>query len=353
MLSQYDYTLPEELIAQEPLRNRSDSRLLVVNRSAQSFQHCSIRNLPEFVGPKDCLVLNNTRVLPARLIGWRTKTGAPWDGLFVQSGPEDCWQIIGKTQKIKVGETVLLHSPDGKNEIIIEFVMRNRDGTWMVRPIQDPAPQCVGSASSLLRQIGWTPIPPYIRKGKPRPYDEERYQTVYAEECLQGIGSVAAPTAGLHLTPELLHTIKERGTAVTPVTLHVGLGTFKPIVAENIEEHTMHAEWCSLPEASASVIEQRRKSGGRIVAVGTTAVRTLESAPVPMCAFEGQTSLFIRPPYSFRNVDVLLTNFHFPKSTLLILVRTFGGEELIRSAYDEAVRLGYRFFSYGDAMLIC
>ena len=199
-----------------------------------------------------------------------------------------------------------------------------------------------------LDQVGWTPIPPYIRRGKPLAYDKERYQTVYAVHA----GSVAAPTAGLHFTPELIAAIKQRGATTTSVTLHVGMGTFKPITADNIDDHHMHSEWCSMSAESMATLRQCRAGGGRIVAVGTTSVRVLESASDSLSPFEGTTSLFIRPPYRFRNVDVLLTNFHFTKSTLLILVRSFGGDALIREAYQEAIRQKYRFFSYGDAMLI-
>jgi len=342
-LAHYDYDLPAELIAQEPLPNRSDARLLVVDRSTQSFQHRHIRDLPEFLQPQDCLVLNDTKVVPARLIGKREQTGGHWEGLFLQLAESNLWQIIGKTRgKMQVGETVQLHSPDGKNDLQIEFVAKSEDNTWLVRP------HLAGTPALLLEQIGWTPIPPYIRGGKPLEYDKERYQTVYAAHS----GSVAAPTAGLHLTPELLETIERQGTAITSVTLHVGVGTFKPITADNIDEHHMHSEWCSLSMESAATLHQCRSNGGRVVAVGTTSVRTLESASDSLAPFEGATSLFIRPPYRFINVDVLLTNFHFPKSTLLILVRTFGGDELIQEAYREAVREKYRFFSYGDAMLI-
>jgi S-adenosylmethionine:tRNA ribosyltransferase-isomerase len=354
-LHHYDYALPAELIAQEPLANRSDARLLVVNRASQSIQHRHIRDLPEFLLPQDCLVLNDTKVVPARLIGKRTRTGGRWEGLFVQSlsvqplsvqaSPPNLWQVLGKTRgTMQIGETVQLHSPDGKSEMLIEFVAKNEDGTWMVQPSAG-----AGESHTIsLDRIGWTPIPPYIRGGKPLSYDKDRYQTVYAAHA----GSIAAPTAGLHLTPELLETVKQRGTSLVSVTLHVGLGTFKPITADNIDEHSMHSEWCSLSAESVSTIQQCRNNGGRVVAVGTTSVRVLESAPEPFQAFEGRTSLFIRPPYCFRNVDVLLTNFHFPKSTLLILVRTFGGDELIREAYRAAIREKYRFFSYGDAMLV-
>ena len=349
-LSHYDFSLPTELVAQEPLPNRSDARLLVVDCQTQSFQHRYIRDLPEFFEPKDCLVLNDTKVVPARLIGKRTKTGGHWEGLFLQFTPENLWQVMGKTRgTMQMGETVRLYSPDGKNELLIELVAKQDDHTLLVRPVVTiPHPLPAVKETFLLEQIGWVPIPPYIRGGKPLPYDKERYQTVYAAHS----GSIAAPTAGLHFTPALLETVKQKGTKVASVTLHVGLGTFKPITAANIDEHHMHSEWCSLSAESASSIQQCRANGGRVVAVGTTSVRVLESAPEPLQAFENRTSLFIRPPYHFRNVDVLLTNFHFPKSTLLILVRTFGGDELIQAAYRAAIHEQYRFFSYGDAMLI-
>ena len=355
-LSHYDYELPTELIAQEPLPNRSDARLLVVNRRTQSIQHRHIRDLPELLLPQDCLVLNDTKVVPARLIGKRTRTGGRWEGLFVQPSSPNLWQVLGKTRgTMQIGETVRLRAPDGNSEMSIEFAAKCKDGTWIVRPFGGSSGGHVSERTcpvlepvALLDQIGWTPIPPYIRGGKPLSFDKERYQTVYAAHS----GSIAAPTAGLHLTPELLETVKQKGTAIESVTLHVGLGTFKPITTENIDEHSMHSEWCSLSADSDSAIQRCRSNGGRVVAVGTTSVRVLESAPNPLHAFEGRTSLFIRPPYCFRNVDALLTNFHFPRSTLLILVRTFGGDELIQEAYQEAIREKYRFFSYGDAMLI-
>ena len=346
LLSHYDYDLPAELVAQEPLANRADARLLVVDRRTQSFQHRHIRDLSEFLMPNDCLVLNDTKVVSARLIGKRAGTGGRWEGLFLQTVPPNLWHIMGKkSSKMQVGKTVQLHSPDGKNELLIQFVEKKADDTWLVQPLET---HHLAGTPALLDRIGWTPIPPYIRGGKPLPYDKERYQTVYATYA----GSIAAPTAGLHLTSELLETVEQQGTTVASVTLHVGLGTFKPITAENIDEHTMHSEWCTLSAEAATKIQRCRVNGGRIVAVGTTSVRVLESAPQPLQTFEKNTSLFIRPPYQFRNVDVLLTNFHFPKSTLLILVHTFGGDELIRAAYREAVQKKYRFFSYGDAMLI-
>lgn len=352
MLSYYDYHLPTELIAQTPMPNRADARMLVVERKTGSIKHLHIRDLPTLLDPKDCLVLNNTQVLPARLIGSRKKTGGRWEGLFIQSATGDgkrekspkntLWNILSKTRgKIEPGEKVQLQTSDGHVGFDIEFVAKLEDGTWVVQPQTDEEPLAA------LRRVGWVPIPPYIRNGRMMPDDETNYQTVYASVP----GAVAAPTAGLHFTPQLLDKIQKQGTASVPVTLHVGIGTFKPITVENIDEHPMHSEWCSLSASSAEFLSQCRSNGGRIVAVGTTSVRVLESSN-DLQPFEGETSLFIRPPYSFKHIDVLLTNFHFPKSTLLILVRTFGGDELIQEAYQEAIRERYRFFSYGDAMLI-
>lgn len=342
MLSHYDYKLPSALIAQSPLRNRSDARLLVVDRTTGKFQHLHIDDLPLLFKPNDCVVMNDTKVLPARLVGTRNKTGGRWEGLFLSFDSNRFWKIIGKTRgKIQSGESVQLQTPEGHLGFSLEFGTKLADGSWIVKPQTDDAPL------SALEQVGWVPIPPYIRNGRMLPEDKETYQTVYASKP----GAVAAPTAGLHLTQQLFNSIKQQGIAIAPVTLHVGLGTFKPITVENIHEHSMHAEWCSLTESTSAALRHCKVTGGRIIAVGTTSVRVLESA-TDLQPFEGETSLFIHPPYQFRNVDVLLTNFHLPKSTLLILVRTFGGDELIQEAYQEAIRKKYRFFSYGDAMLI-
>lgn len=346
ILSDYDYELPHELIAQIPLRNRADARMLVVDRKSGTFQHLHVRDLPTLLDSKDCVVVNNTKVLPARLIGKRKETGGRWEGLFISFGPQGLWQIIGKTRgKIRTGELIDLETPEGRVGFALEFGSKLEDGSWIVKPLTEEEP------IKALERIGWIPIPPYIRNGRMIPEDKQNYQTVYASK----LGAVAAPTAGLHFTSQLFNEVKQLGVAIVPVTLHVGIGTFKPISVENIEEHPMHAEWCSLSQAVAATIMSRKAEGGRIVAVGTTSVRVLESASDAagnLKPFEGETSLFIRPPYLFKNVDVLLTNFHFPKSTLLILVRTFGGDELIKEAYREAIREKYRFFSYGDAMLI-
>lgn len=346
MLSYYDYELPSELIAQAPLQNRADARMLVVDRKSGTLQHLHVRDLPTLLDPKDCVVVNDTKVLPARLVGTRKKTGGRWEGLFLGFGPGGLWQIIAKTRgKIQTGELVQLQTPEGRVGISLEIGAKLDDGSWIAKPLTDD------TSTVALEKVGWIPIPPYIRNGRMVPEDKENYQTVYAAKP----GAVAAPTAGLHFTPQLFNRVKESGTAIVPVTLHVGIGTFRPITAENLDEHPMHTEWCSLPESTVAMILNRNLAGGRTVAVGTTSVRVLESASDAegnLKPFEGETSLFIKPPYTFKNVDVLLTNFHFPKSTLLILVRTFGGDELIREAYREAIREKYRFFSYGDAMLI-
>ncbi|MDR2441817.1 MAG: tRNA preQ1(34) S-adenosylmethionine ribosyltransferase-isomerase QueA [Planctomycetaceae bacterium] len=342
MLSYYDYELPSHLIAQVPLRNRSDARLLVVDRKTGKFQHLHVYDLPSLLKPNDCVVVNDTKVLPARLVGTREKTGGHWEGLFLAFDSNQSWKIIGKTRgKIQAGESVQLKTSEGHVGFSLEFSTKLNDGSWIVKPKTEETPL------TALEQVGWVPIPPYIRNGRMLPEDKESYQTIYAAKP----GAVAAPTAGLHFTPQLFHSIKQQKINITPVTLHVGMGTFKPITVENIHEHPIHAEWYSLPESTSLALQHCKVTGGRIVAVGTTSVRVLESAP-DLKPFEGETSLFIRPPYQFKNVDVLLTNFHLPKSTLLILVRTFGGDELIQEAYREAIQKKYRFFSYGDAMLI-
>ena len=342
----YDYYLPRERIAQLPLENRTDARLLVVDRNAGILTHRHVLDLPEYLGPNDCLVVNDTKVLPARLIGVRSLTGGRWEGLFLGFGPNGDWKIIGKTRgKIQPGEEVQLHTPEGNGGFALEFCIRTDDDGWIVQPKTDL------ETVAALEQVGWIPIPPYIRNGRMRPDDRENYQTVYATQP----GAVAAPTAGLHFTPELLAGIKKIGTSVLPVTLHVGMGTFKPIEVERLEDHPMHTEWCTISERTVRAIRASKSKDGRTVAVGTTSVRVLESAmgeDGKLRPFEGETALFIRQPYRFRAVDALLTNFHLPKSTLLVLVRTFGGDDLIQAAYAEAIRKEYRFYSYGDAMLI-
>ena len=344
-LSTYDYVLPEHLVAKVPLPTRDASRLMVVYRQTGEIVHRSIRDLPDLLAPNDCLVLNNTRVLPARLLGRRVTTGGKWEGLYLGSDEAGRWKLIGQTRGyLQLGESVAIESPDHA-ELALKLVAREENGVFLFEPLLS------GNAFDLLQQFGTLPLPHYFDRKTPEAEDWERYQTVYASHP----GSVAAPTAGLHFTPELLESCRERGIARVEVTLHVGLGTFRPVAVENLAEHPMHSEWCHLPESAVRGIEAARAAKGRVVAVGTTSLRTLESASVQnqtLLPWQGETRLFVRPPYEFRLVDVLVTNFHLPKSTLLMLVSAFAGVDLIRRAYREAIAEQYRFYSYGDAMLI-
>ncbi|MBN2580715.1 MAG: tRNA preQ1(34) S-adenosylmethionine ribosyltransferase-isomerase QueA [Pirellulales bacterium] len=344
-LDQYDYHLPRHLIAQQPAFSRTDARLLVIRRKEKSLEHRVINDLPELLRPGDGLVLNDSKVIAARLLGRRTRTGGHWEGLFLAEDSPGAWRILGQTRgKMIPGETVTLLNVWGKDDVRLELVSKEPDGTWIVRP------QSREGTLLLLDRLGRVPLPPYIREGQMVESDREDYQTVYARVP----GSVAAPTAGLHFTEGLLRRLEERGIRLCPLTLHVGLGTFRPITAERLEEHVMHAEWGTVPRETVEALRTCRNAGGRIVAVGTTALRLLETAAADgeLRPFTGWTDLFIRPPYLFRAADALLTNFHLPRTTLLVLVRTFGGDELIRNAYAAAIRREYRFYSYGDAMLI-
>ena len=343
-LDQYDYDLPRDLIAQHPLSRREDARLMIVDRQRQSLDHAYIRDLPELLRPEDCLVLNDTRVLPARLVGRRARTGGRWSGLFLAED-SGCWQVIGKTRgKLAAGELLTLENQHAEPGLQLQLVARIDQGTWIVRP-QSSLPTL-----ELLEQYGRVPLPHYIRGGEMPPSDREAYQTVFAQKP----GAIAAPTAGLHFTQELLERLEQRGVGRVYVTLHVGIGTFRPVTAGRLEDHKMHREWGSMGQEVVERLEQARAAGGRIIAVGTTAVRVLETAAASgkLQPWQGETDLFIRPPYAFRTTDGLLTNMHLPRSTLLVLVRTFGGDALIRRAYDLAVEQQYRFFSYGDAMLV-
>ncbi len=344
-LADYDYELPKELIAQSPTASRTDARLLVADRGGHSLEHRHIRDLPDILRGGDCLVINDTRVVPARLVGRRRATGGHWEGLFLERSPDGLWRVMCKTRgKLQPGDTITLINAAGDEDVHLELGVKEADGTWIARPL------AAEDAFALLDRVGRVPLPPYIRKGEMEPSDQEHYQTVYA----QVPGAVAAPTAGLHFTSKLLDRLAKQGVEICRLTLHVGPGTFKPISAENLAEHQMHSEWGSLKQESVDRIQACRQAGGRVVAVGTTSVRVLETASASgeLKAFAGYTDLFIRPPYQFRTVDALLTNFHLPRTTLLVLVRTFGGDALIRAAYEEAIRERYRFYSYGDAMLI-
>jgi len=341
-IDHYHYELPRELIAQQPLKARQDARLLVVNRQEESIEHAYVRDLPEYLAAGDTLVLNDTRVIPARLVGRRELTNARWTGLFLSADEHGNWQVLSKTRgKLEAGEAIAIVSWDVRQELRLRLLAKLDGGVWAVRP------EPMGDALPLLEKVGRVPLPPYIREGEMTEADRLTYQTVFAKEP----GAVAAPTAGLHFTDELLNKLGKQGISREFVTLHVGIGTFRPISAP---EHVMHHEWCSVSGETVDRLNATRTRKGRIVAVGTTVVRTLETAAQSgkLTPFTGTTNLFIRPPYQFHAVDALLTNFHLPKSSLLILVRTFGGDDLIRRAYDTAIRDGYRFFSYGDAMLI-
>lgn len=347
-LDDYDYTLPEHLVARFPPERREQARLLVVQRATGSIEHASILDLPRLLRTGDRLVLNDTRVLPARLLGQRAATGGRWEGLYLGATDAGLWRLIGQTRgKLRPGEILRIHpahGPEDSARLHLTLVDSQDDGIWTARPDPPADPR------EALSRFGTLPLPPYLRRELAGERDFERYQTTFCRPP----GSVAAPTAGLHFTPELLAACASHGVAHSFVTLHVGLGTFRPIAAPRLSEHRMHEEWCELSPETARQIRDTRAAGGRIVAVGTTTVRTLETAAQsgtlqPFC---GETDLFVRPPFVFGVVDCLLTNFHLPRSSLLVLVSTFAGRELIRAAYEAAIREEYRFFSYGDAMLV-
>jgi S-adenosylmethionine:tRNA ribosyltransferase-isomerase len=353
----FDYELPRHLVAQEPLRNRSDARLMVVDRHRQSIAHYHVRDLPHLLPPGDRLVLNDTRVLPAQLVGRRAQTGGRWQGLFLEALPSGDWRILCKTRgRLVPGESVTLLDREGRPGAKLWLLERLEEGQWLAHLAEEEE-----HFESLLSRLGRVPLPPYIRGGNMVDADVANYQTVFARTP----GAIAAPTAGLHFTRELLKALEAREVTHSYITLHVGLGTFRPIEAASIEEHRMHSEWGEITEHTASELNGTRAAGGRAIAVGTTVARVLETAvraadssasqspsPRTLRPWKGRTDLFIRPPFEFCALDALLTNFHFPRTTLLVLVQTFGGRELIAEAYRQAIRDEYRFYSYGDAMLI-
>ena len=344
-LEEYNYELPRELIAQQPLSRRSDARMLIVDRRTGTIDHAHVRDLDQYLRPGDGLVLNDTRVLPARLLGYRATTRGRWSGLFLASDGQGNWEVMGKTRgKVRPGEVIMLQDRRADDAFCLTLLSDLGNGLWAARPAVE------GPVVDLLERVGRVPLPPYIRGGVMRDTDIEHYQTVFARHP----GAIAAPTAGLHFTPELLGQIERTGVASCRVTLHVGVGTFRPIATPHIEDHAMHGEWGSIDQATVERLAACRQASGRIVAVGTTSVRVLETAAATgtLTAWQGVTDLFIRPPFAFKAVDALLTNFHLPKSTLLILVRCFGGDELIKQAYAAAIAESYRFYSYGDAMLV-
>ena len=351
-LDDLDYELPDGLIAQHPLPRRDASRLLTLNRATGEIHDRSLIELPELLRPGDLLMLNDTKVLPAKFTA-RRKTGGRVGGLFVREVSPDEWEVmLDGSRRLRVGESLSITIREQEDIATLELLQTCGRGLWRV------GVSASGSPEQILGLLGMTPLPPYIRRDGSDPgteiVDRSRYQTVYARRP----GAIAAPTAGLHLTHALLDQIRARGVDTAFVTLHVGVGTFKPIDVEHVSRHTMHTEWYELNPEAAEAVRCCRQRRGRVVAVGTTTVRVLESAAMhPFDArtvktSTGMTGLFIHPPYEFRVVDALLTNFHLPQSTLLAMVMAFAGVDDIRRAYGHAIEQRYRFYSYGDAMLI-
>lgn len=346
-ISDFDYHLPEELIAQKPADRRDASRMLVVHRDTGRLEHRHFYDILDYLKAGDCLVLNNSKVLPARLYGTKEKTGARVEFLLVKRLEGDVWEtMVRPGRRLKPGDSVIF-----SEEPLLRAAIRDygADGTRIVEFEYD------GIFMERLEEIGSMPLPPYIERESDRE-DRERYQTVYCREE----GSVAAPTAGLHFTEELLAKAVAKGIELAYVTLHVGIGTFRPVKCENVEDHSMHFEEYFVSEESAEIINRAKREGRRIISVGTTSTRTVESAAYrdeaagcwQVRSGEGNTGIFIYPGYEFRIIDSLITNFHLPKSTLLMLISALYDREKILAVYEEAVREKYRFFSYGDAMLI-
>ena len=335
----FDYALPEELIAQTPIERRDASRLLCLDKVTGEFSHHHFYELPDFLKPGDCLILNNSRVLPARLLGKRLPGGGACEVLLLIDRGEQTWECIVRPGKhLRAGARMSF----GDGELTAEVTQVLEGGNRMVRFSYE------GIFLEVLEHLGKMPLPPYIREEL---QDRERYQTVYSKVN----GSAAAPTAGLHFTLELLGRIQEKGGKLGYVTLHVGLGTFRPVKEEDITDHDMHSEYCVIPQETADLINETRANGGRVICVGTTSCRTIESWAKEdghMEASAGWTDIFIYPGYRFKVMDALVTNFHLPQSTLIMLVSALAGREHVLAAYEEAVRERYRFFSFGDAMFI-
>ena len=336
--SDFDFYLPEELIAQTPLERRDASRLLTLDKTTGAVGHHHFYDLPQFLRPGDCLVMNDSRVLPARLIGHRP-TGGVCEVLRRVDKGEGLWEcLVRPGRKLKPGAQVIF----GEGQLTATIEAEVEDGKRLVRFHYQ------GIFLEILEQLGKMPLPPYI---KAELQDQERYQTVYSKV----VGSAAAPTAGLHFTPELLEQIRDMGVKECYVTLHVGLGTFRPVKAEDIQDHEMHSEFCQISQETADIINETKRNRGRVVCVGTTSCRTIESFAAEdgtMTARSGWTNIFIYSGYKFKVLDALVTNFHLPQSTLIMLVSALAGREHVLAAYEEAVREKYRFFSFGDAMFI-
>ncbi len=337
--SDFYYELPQELIAQDPLEDRSSSRLLHLDRRTGEISHGTFQDILTYLKPGDCLVINDTKVIPARLFGRKEDTGAVIELLLLKRRENDVWETLVKPgKKAKVGTKLIF----GDGILCGEILDVVEEGNRLIQF------QYEGIFEEILDQLGEMPLPPYITH---KLKDKNRYQTVYAKHE----GSAAAPTAGLHFTPELLQRVKEMGVKIAHVTLHVGLGTFRPVKVEDVVEHHMHSEFYVVEQEQAALVNETKRNGGRVICVGTTSCRTLESATDEegkLQAGSGWTEIFIYPGYQFKIMDGLITNFHLPESTLLMLVSAFAGKEKIMAAYKEAVRERYRFFSFGDAMFI-
>ena len=338
-VSDFNYILPEELIAQTPIQKRDESRLMVLDKTNKTIEHKVFKDILDYLKPGDCLVRNNTKVIPARLYGVKEDTGVNVEFLLLNRIEGDIWEVmVHPGRRLKKGVKVIFGDGLLKAEILEQMDNGNRKVKFEYN----------GIFNEILDQIGLMPLPPYIKE---RLKDRDRYQTVYAKYE----GSAAAPTAGLHFTEELLEKIKAKGVEIANVTLHVGIGTFRPVKVENIEEHDMHSEHYYIKQEDADKINNARKNGGRIISVGTTSCRVLESVADEngfVREVEGDTSIFIYPGYKFKCIDCLITNFHLPESKLIMLVSTLAGKDFVMSAYEEAVKERYRFFSFGDAMFI-
>ena len=337
--SDFYYDLPHELIAQTPIEKRDTSRLMTLDRVTGQTGHHHFYDLPDFLRPGDCLILNNSRVLPARLVGQRLPGGGICEVLLLNDRGENIWEcLVRPGRKLRKGTKLSF----GNGELTAEITEQLEEGGRLIRFDYE------GIFLEVLEHLGRMPLPPYIKEEL---QDQERYQTVYSKV----LGSAAAPTAGLHFTPELLDIIRKKGVRIGYVTLHVGLGTFRPVKEDSIEDHPMHSEYCTIPQETADLINETRANGGRCICVGTTSCRTLESWAADdghMEARSGWTDIYIYPGYKFKVMDGLVTNFHLPESTLIMLVSAFAGREHVLAAYAEAVRERYRFFSFGDAMFI-
>ena len=338
--SDFYYDLPEELIAQTPIEPRNASRLMVLNKETGEVEHKIFKDLTNYLNPGDCLILNDTRVIPARIFGVKKETGAVVEFLLLKQKETLGWECLCKPgKKAKVGTEFVFG--EGKLECKVIDVLD--DGNRIIKF------DCDANIYAVLDEIGQMPLPPYIKE---KLADKERYQTVYSEH----LGSAAAPTAGLHFTKEMLEEIKAKGVNIGYVTLHVGLGTFRPVKVDDVTKHTMHTEHYIMPQETADLINETKKNGKRVISVGTTSCRTLESVATKngcICADEDDTSIFIYPGYEFKCIDALVTNFHLPESTLIMLISAFAGYDHVMNAYKIAVDEKYRFFSFGDAMFIC